>query len=233
MGDRPQAIINYQLVKDCDLLVGVFWTRIGTKTGVAISGTAEEIEQFVNLNKPVMLYFSQNPIEPDKIDITEFSTLKEFKEKMRVQGLTETYHNIPDFKHKFSRQLSINVSNLITETLKDTDSKSSKAKSTKESKNKGVIEPTKISVVEVSKEELTSEQVDQYLVSAVQKISGDDGWAKIAALGAYLQTYTPVNYRDFDYPKLLAFLKSRKLFEFKQVKNDPVLRIIPDSERSN
>src|ERR1700722_16239806 len=49
LGGRPQAIINEQLVKDCDMLVGVFWTRIGTNTGVSVSGTAEEIEQFVEL----------------------------------------------------------------------------------------------------------------------------------------------------------------------------------------
>ena len=28
MGDRPQAIINKQLLKSCDLLVAVFWTRV-------------------------------------------------------------------------------------------------------------------------------------------------------------------------------------------------------------
>ena len=84
MGDRPQAIINKQLVRDCDVLVGVFWTRIGTNTGVAISGTAEEIEQFVEMKKPVMLYFSQSAIEPDRIDLTQFTTLKTFKEKMRL-----------------------------------------------------------------------------------------------------------------------------------------------------
>jgi hypothetical protein len=33
MGDRPQAIINKRVLRDCDLLIGVFWTRIGTATG--------------------------------------------------------------------------------------------------------------------------------------------------------------------------------------------------------
>jgi hypothetical protein len=32
MGDRPQAIINKQLLKDADLLIAVFWTRIGSPT---------------------------------------------------------------------------------------------------------------------------------------------------------------------------------------------------------
>ena len=33
MGNRPQAIINKQILGGCDLLVGVFWTRLGTETG--------------------------------------------------------------------------------------------------------------------------------------------------------------------------------------------------------
>lgn len=54
-GDRPQEIINTQLVSSCDLVIGAFWTRLGTPTGVAESGTAEEIEQFRAAGKPVLL----------------------------------------------------------------------------------------------------------------------------------------------------------------------------------
>lgn len=231
MGDRPQAIINDQLVKDCDILVGVFWTRIGTNTGIAISGTAEEIEQFVELGKPVMLYFSQSPIEPDKIDIGQFTTLKAFKEKMRIQGLTESYHSLPDFRQKFSRQLSINVGNIINAAIENKSATSESKTKTKPTRkkpsnlSKTVIEPTTISPVEKAKEDLTSDQVDEYLVKSVQSVSNSDGWARIAAVGAYLQTYTPVDYRDFNFPKLQGFLKSRKLFEFKEEKGHPILRI--------
>src|SRR4051794_24359857 len=35
VGGRPQEIINRQLVRSCDLLVGMFWTKLGTNTGVA------------------------------------------------------------------------------------------------------------------------------------------------------------------------------------------------------
>ncbi len=54
IGDRPQAIINKQLeLKDCDILVAIFWTRVGTPTGKAESGTIEEIEEFKKLGKPI------------------------------------------------------------------------------------------------------------------------------------------------------------------------------------
>lgn len=233
LGDRPQAIINKQLVEDCDILVGIFWTRIGTNTGVSISGTAEEIEQFVKLAKPVMLYFSQAPVEPDKIDIGQFTVLKTFKEKMRIQGLTESYNGIPDFRQKFSRQLSINVSNIINTALEATETKKPDASDKKTTPaKKGVkqsdtiIKPTTISPVESTKEVLTMEKVDQYLIKSVQSVADKSGWAKIAAVGSYLQTYTPIDYKDFKFTRLQAFLKSRKLFEFKDEKGHPILRVI-------
>ena len=35
-GVRPQESINDQLVHSSDILVGMFWTKIGTNTGVGI-----------------------------------------------------------------------------------------------------------------------------------------------------------------------------------------------------
>ena len=229
MGDRPQAIINKQLVNDCDILVGIFWTRVGTNTGVAISGTAEEIEQFVEMKKPVMLYFSQLPIEPDKIDVSQFTTLKNFKEKMRLQGLTESYSGIPDFRQKFSRQLSINIGNLINtaveEAISTTAAPTAKPRHKKIDRTK--IEPASIGPVKVLKEKMTSDIIDAYLIKAVQSLANQNGWARIASVGQYLHTYTPIDYRDYNFPKLQGFLKSRKLFEFKEEKSHPILRIIP------
>lgn len=227
MGDRPQAIINKQLVKDCDVLIGVFWTRVGTNTGVAISGTAEEIEQFVEMKKPVMLYFSQSPIEPDKIDVTQFTTLKTFKEKMRLQGLTESYNGIHDFRQKFSRQLSLNIGNLINSSLAENTAAKTKSNSKKQKIDQTKIEPAQIKPIEVEKEQLTGDIVDAYLTKAVNSVAEPNGWARIAAVGLYLHTYTPIDYRDYNFPKLQGFLKSRKLFEFKEDKGHPILRIIP------
>jgi len=113
LGDRPQEIINKQLVQDCDLLVGLFWTRIGTHTGVSESGTVEEIEHFIEQGKPVMLYFSSKPIDPTKIDIGQYQKLDAFRSKMRPLGLIESYENEADFKEKLSRQLTINMQRIL------------------------------------------------------------------------------------------------------------------------
>ena len=61
LGGRPQQLINDRVLKDCDLLVGIFWTRLGTPTGESASGTAEEIEKHIAAGKPAMVYFSAKP----------------------------------------------------------------------------------------------------------------------------------------------------------------------------
>ena len=109
MGDRPQEIINKQILKDCDLLVGVFWTRIGTPTGEHPSGTVEEIEEHIKAGKPTMLYFSSAPVLPDSIDQDQYEKLKAFKESCKTRGIFEQYSDHNDFKEKFDRQLQIKI----------------------------------------------------------------------------------------------------------------------------
>jgi hypothetical protein len=105
MGDRPQAIINKQIVADCDMLIGAFWTRIGSHTGVAESGTVEEIEQFLAAGKKVMLYFSSQPIAPGSIDPDQYRRLTEFKAKVRKEGLVEDYSSVAELREKLGRHL--------------------------------------------------------------------------------------------------------------------------------
>ena len=50
-GERPQEIINKAIVDDCDILVGCFWTRIGSPTGEEESGTIEEIKKSIRIRK--------------------------------------------------------------------------------------------------------------------------------------------------------------------------------------
>lgn len=105
-GDRPQAIISGQLLKDADLLVAMFWTRIGSPTGVARSGTVEEIEEHIGAGKPAMIYFSSAPVRPDSIDNDQYSALQAFKRSLRARGLFEEYENLSEFRTKFARQLA-------------------------------------------------------------------------------------------------------------------------------
>jgi hypothetical protein len=85
-GDRPQAIINSQIVDDADVVVGVFWSRLGTPTGLAPSGTAEEIERLRRKGKSVLLYFSTAPI-PQHNDLKQFQLLQDYKQALKKDTL--------------------------------------------------------------------------------------------------------------------------------------------------
>lgn len=109
MGNRPQAIINKQLLKQCDLLVAVFWTRLGSPTGEATSGTVEEINEHLAAGKPAMIYFSEAPVRLDSVDDAQYAALREFRDDCKKRGLIETYSSIEEFREKFTRQLTQTV----------------------------------------------------------------------------------------------------------------------------
>ena len=111
MGYGPQEILNEQILKMSDLLIGVFWTRLGTPTEKAESGTVEEIKEHIKAGKPAMLYFSSQPVQPDSIDPEQYAKLKAFKDECKKNGLYESYDSIADFQEKFRRQLTMKVFN--------------------------------------------------------------------------------------------------------------------------
>lgn len=110
LSGRPQEIINERLLKDCDLLVGIFWTKLGTPTGEAASGTVEEIQKHLDAGKPAMVYFSSAPVAPQLLDPEQFGKLEEFQSWCRKRGLIEMFENTEEFRRKFSNQLQIQLS---------------------------------------------------------------------------------------------------------------------------
>ena len=107
LGERPQELINSRVLRECDLLVGVFWTRFGTPTGEADSGTQEEIEKHVAAGKPAMIYFSSRPVVPESIDVEQYKAVQAFKEKCKEDGLIEVYDDSQQFRSKFAKQLQV------------------------------------------------------------------------------------------------------------------------------
>ena len=102
-GNRPQAIINKQILGGCDLLVGVFWTRLGTETGAYQSGTVEEIAEHLKAGKPAMLYFSDVPVVMGSVDEAQYARLKRFRDDCMTRGLLESYSSVAEFREKFYR----------------------------------------------------------------------------------------------------------------------------------
>ena len=109
MGEGPQEIINAQVLKDSDLLIAVFWTRLGTPTGKSVSGTVEEIDEHIQAGKPALIYFSSAPVRPESLDEEQYRALKEFKEECKKRGLVQTYDSTTEFHDKLYRHLSLTL----------------------------------------------------------------------------------------------------------------------------
>jgi hypothetical protein len=105
LGDRPQALLNDQIVDDSDVLVALFWGRAGRPTGVAASGTEEEIARFVAAGKRVMLYFSDRD-PPAAADPAEVNRVRELRKRFHGQGICGSYRSLQEFKDRLSEHIS-------------------------------------------------------------------------------------------------------------------------------
>jgi hypothetical protein len=106
---RPQQAINDQLVKPSDILIGLFWTRFGADTGVAESGTVEEIDEFVAAKKPALLYFSRRPIDPSRIDLDQHQKLRAFKDATYKTALVGDFMTVDGLRQAVLRDLTRQV----------------------------------------------------------------------------------------------------------------------------
>lgn len=111
---RPQEAINQQLVATSDLLIGMFWTKMGTSTGVAESGTVEEIDQFVAAGKPALLYFSRRLIDPDKIDMKQHKKLRQFKAATYKTALVGGFASVAELQRTLLRDITKQVRQMRT-----------------------------------------------------------------------------------------------------------------------
>src|ERR1700681_2613136 len=82
--ETGQGAINKQLIDSTDILVAIFWSRIGTATANAESGTVEEIQRAIKHGRKVMVYFSDLEPLPAGASIEQVKRLSVFREQLRT-----------------------------------------------------------------------------------------------------------------------------------------------------
>lgn len=113
MGDRPQAIINKQLVDTCDLGIAIFWSRVGTPTGTHDSGSVEEIERLLSRNAPVSVYFCEADVPQSTMRDDQFARLQAVRERYQSMGLLGTYTDTERLARSFQLHLTRRVAQLL------------------------------------------------------------------------------------------------------------------------
>jgi hypothetical protein len=118
MQARGQQVINWELIDNADILVAIFWQRLGTPTGMNESGTAEEVRRAEARGIEVMLYFSdvediRADHDPDQRDM-----LRAFRAKAMQCGLPWAFQSRAEFRKRFGDHLSKKVHEILARKQK-------------------------------------------------------------------------------------------------------------------
>lgn len=107
IGVRPQQGINSQLVDECDLALAMFANRLGTPTGQADSGTAEEIQRIRDAGRHVSVVRNISlPLETGPVATEEKLRLERYLESMKSIGLIFEYRQEADLAGQINAILS-------------------------------------------------------------------------------------------------------------------------------
>ena len=111
--EGPQGICDEALqVEDCDVLVGIFWTRFGTPTPSGMTGTEHEINRAViswqeKRSPQVMVFFNTAaPSLRSAAERRQWALVAEYREKFPSEGLFWEYDGSSQFEREFRRCLA-------------------------------------------------------------------------------------------------------------------------------
>src|SRR5439155_238471 len=90
-------------------IVAIFWSRFGTPTGVADSGTEEEVRRGIKLRRKVTVYFSDLEPIPSMADRQQLERLWGFRQELQRTGLCWRFSSRDQFRREFARHLAFKL----------------------------------------------------------------------------------------------------------------------------
>jgi hypothetical protein len=108
-GADAQDVINTQ-IEPVDIFVGIMWTRFGTPTNRAASGTEEEFERAYNMWKisgqpKILFYFNKSPFFPRDVDaVSQLQKVISFRQTLQERGGLVWEYQSPDEFIRFARE---------------------------------------------------------------------------------------------------------------------------------
>lgn len=112
IGEDGQAVINEQVGDQYDLFIGIMYTKFGSPTNRADSGTEEEFNIALERSKreqglEIMFYFNDRAIQPSQLNIEQYNKVKAFRDNVvGTNCLYSMYDGEEDFKGKLKQHLT-------------------------------------------------------------------------------------------------------------------------------
>jgi hypothetical protein len=97
--------LNAQLVEKADIVAALFWHRLGSSTGMAASGTIEEIEEAHSDGAYVAILRCSRPF-PQTIEADQLKGLQDFLASVRPKSLMLDYESDADLARHIDTILS-------------------------------------------------------------------------------------------------------------------------------
>lgn len=124
-GSCSQEVVNRGLGEDYDVFLGIMWTRFGYPTLNAGSGTEEEFRiahsNYLENGRPqILFYFKTEGVPLDKLDVSEFSKVNEFKKQIGKEGAL--YWNF-ETSQQFEQVLRLHLARIVQDLESSTDQK--------------------------------------------------------------------------------------------------------------
>jgi hypothetical protein len=101
--EGPQGLIDPLLnIQDCDLLIGILWSKLGTPTPDGRTGTEHEFHTAIggynrNRRPQIMAYFCERPVA-EHADPAQVALVERFRESFPAKGLYWPYSSVSDFQ---------------------------------------------------------------------------------------------------------------------------------------
>ena len=94
----PQEAINRQIVDGCDFGIAVFWSRIGSPTATARSGSIEEMDLLTRRGARVLAYQCNRDIPQNQLRDTQYVELQATLADLRKHGLLSEFASTESLK---------------------------------------------------------------------------------------------------------------------------------------
>ena len=112
-GRDSQDVINRSVPQDYDIFIGMLWSRFGTPTSRAESGTQEEFHTALTRYRDdpssvrIMFYFKDEPLAPSEMDPEQLRQIQAFRTSLGdLGGLYWKFHTVEEFQNLVRVHLS-------------------------------------------------------------------------------------------------------------------------------
>jgi len=118
--DNAQSVINEQILKEYDILIALFATKLGTPTANAASGTVEEIENAIantenEMGKHrVQVYFRDRIESTSSISIEELRRVVDYQRELQQKGCL---YDLFKTDEELQQKIRVNLQRPIVEFL--------------------------------------------------------------------------------------------------------------------